>query len=70
MIDTVNELKHSFHREKKTMAKANTTLLDVDNPFPKLELQLLSGETLNLSEGFGDGLMSSHYLQLSTHNLA
>ena len=37
------------------MAKAGSTFLDVDNPFPKLELQLLSGEILNLPEGFGEG---------------
>jgi len=37
------------------MAKTGSTFLDVDNPFPKLELQLQSGEILNLPEGFGDG---------------
>ena len=37
------------------MAKAGSTFLGVDNPFPKLELQLTSGESLNLPEGFGDG---------------
>jgi len=37
------------------MAKVSSIFLDVDNPFPKLELQLQSGEILNLPEGFGDG---------------
>jgi hypothetical protein len=37
------------------MAKADSTFLDVNDQFPKLDLKLLSGETLNLPEGFGDG---------------
>jgi hypothetical protein len=44
-----------LHRKESIMAKAGSTFLDVDNPFPKLELQLLSDEILNLPEGFGDG---------------
>ena len=37
------------------MAKADSTSLDVNDHFPKLDLKLLSGETLSLPEGFGDG---------------
>jgi len=37
------------------MVKASSIFLDIDNPFPNFELQLLSGEILNLPEGFGDG---------------
>ena len=37
------------------MAKVGSTFLDIDNPFPKFELQLISGKILNLPEGFGDG---------------
>ena len=37
------------------MAKSDSNFLDIDNPFPKFELQLISGEILNLPEGFGDG---------------
>ena len=37
------------------MTKADSTFLDVNDPFPILKLQLLSGETLNLPQGFGDG---------------
>ncbi len=37
------------------MAKADSTFLDVNAHFPKLDLKLISGEDLNLPEGFGDG---------------
>jgi hypothetical protein len=37
------------------MAKAETTLLDVNDSFPALDIQLISGETLKLPEGFGEG---------------
>ena len=37
------------------MAKAGTTFLDVNDSFPELDLQLISGEKLKLPEGFGEG---------------
>ncbi|MFH1350309.1 MAG: hypothetical protein ABII26_05165 [Pseudomonadota bacterium] len=37
------------------MAKEGTAYLDVNDPFPKLSLKLLSGETMELPEGFGKG---------------
>ena len=37
------------------MAKVDSTFLDVNDPFPILDLKLLSGETLNLPQGFGEG---------------
>lgn len=37
------------------MARINSTILDVNDPFPQMELKLLSGETLSLPEGFGNG---------------
>jgi hypothetical protein len=37
------------------VTKADSTFLDMNDPFPELEIQLLSGETLKLPEGFGDG---------------
>ncbi len=36
------------------MAKADSTLLDINDPFPKMNFQLLSGETISLPEEFGD----------------
>ena len=35
------------------MAKADSTFLDINDPFPNLELQLSTGETFNLPEDFG-----------------
>ena len=37
------------------MTKMDSTFLDVNDPFPNLDLNLLSGETLNLPQGFGEG---------------
>jgi peroxiredoxin len=37
------------------MAKTDSTFLDVNEPFPDLDLQLFTGEKLNLPQGFGDG---------------
>jgi len=37
------------------MAKIGSTVLDANDVFPELELQLVSGETLKLPEGTGDG---------------
>jgi hypothetical protein len=37
------------------MAKADSTILDVNDPFPQMELHLLDGTTFSLPEGFGDG---------------
>ncbi len=37
------------------MAREGTAYLDVNDPFPKMELQLLSGETLTLPGGIGEG---------------
>ena len=37
------------------MAKAATTFLDVNDSFPALDIKLISGETLRLPEGFGEG---------------
>lgn len=36
------------------MTKVNLHFLDIDSPFPDLALKLLSGDVLNLPEGFGD----------------
>ena len=35
------------------MAKANSTPLDTDDRFPRLELTTVTGETLTLPEGMG-----------------
>ena len=37
------------------MAKAAATFLDANDFFPELDIQLISGETLKLPEGFGEG---------------
>ena len=37
------------------MARNANTFLDVNDPFPKIELQLVSGESLTLPEGTGKG---------------
>lgn len=37
------------------MAKDNSTFLDANDPFPTLELNLVSGENLVLPEGTGEG---------------
>jgi hypothetical protein len=37
------------------MAKATTAFLDANDSFPELDIRLISGETLSLPEGFGEG---------------
>jgi hypothetical protein len=37
------------------MAQATTTFLDANDSFPALDIGLISGETLKLPEGFGEG---------------
>jgi peroxiredoxin len=37
------------------MARKSSALLDTNDLFPELELQLLSGETLQLPEATGEG---------------
>ncbi len=37
------------------MAREGSAYLDDNDQFPKMDLQLLSGETLTLPEGTGDG---------------
>ena len=37
------------------MARIGTAILDGNDPFPKLDLKLLSGDALSLPEGFGEG---------------
>ena len=36
------------------MAKVNSTFLDVNAPFPEMDIQLVSGETLHLPNDFGN----------------
>ena len=42
-------------REEEVMAREGRAYLDVNDAFPKMELQLVSGETLMLPEGLGEG---------------
>jgi len=37
------------------MGKVDSTFLDANDVFPDLDLQLVSGETLKLPEGTGEG---------------
>ena len=37
------------------MGKAGSVSLDTDDTFPKMDLKLVSGETLSLPEGTGEG---------------
>ena len=37
------------------MPRDANSFLDVNDPFPKMELKLISGESLSLPEGTGEG---------------
>lgn len=40
---------------RMVMARISSTILDTNDAFPKLELQMVSGETLKLPAGLGEG---------------
>ena len=42
-------------KEEKEMSRIGSRFLDANDVFPDLELQLVSGETLKLPEGIGNG---------------
>jgi hypothetical protein len=37
------------------MTRKESRLLDTNDPFPQMEMQLISGETLKVPEGLGEG---------------
>ena len=41
--------------EENAMARLDSTLLDTNDAFPEMELQLISGETLKIPGGLGEG---------------
>ena len=48
--------KNFLRREKgKDMSKMGLTFLDVNDVFPELDLKLVSGKTLRVPEGTGEG---------------
>lgn len=42
-------------RKEKTMARLASRLLDTNDSFPEMDLQLISGGTLRIPEGLGAG---------------
>jgi hypothetical protein len=43
------------NKEEDTMARFDSRLLDTNDSFPEMELQLVSGENLKIPDGLGDG---------------
>jgi hypothetical protein len=41
--------------EENAMARLDSKLLDTNDSFPEMEFQLLSGETLEIPDGLGEG---------------
>jgi hypothetical protein len=40
---------------RSAMTRKESRLLDTNDPFPQMEMQLISGETLKVPEGLGEG---------------
>jgi hypothetical protein len=48
-------VKNQQLKEDNAVARLDSRLLDTNDPFPEMEFQLLSGETLKIPGGLGDG---------------
>ena len=53
--DLPKEELHIKPRKENTMTRLASRLLDTNDSFPEMDLHLISGETLGIPRGLGDG---------------